>query len=246
MQKFENKVAIVTGASRGLGKQIAVQLAEQGARVVVNYASNKQEAEKTVREIIGNGGEAIAVQADVSLPADVAALYEAAISSYGKVDIVINNAGIMITKLLKEFSESEFDRQFSVNVKSVFLMMQEAGDVLEDGGRIINISSSTSRLMMPSYAIYSATKAAVEQMTRVFAKEVGNRGITVNSVLPGPMNTELFLEGKSEEVIQRISGLSVLNRIGEVEDMLPVILFLARSDAQWITGQSIGVNGGMV
>lgn len=246
MQKFENKVAIVTGASRGLGKQIAVQLAEQGARVVVNYASNKKEAEKTVREIIGNGGEAIAVQADVSLPADVAALYEAAISRYGKVDIVINNAGIMITKLLKEFSESEFDRQFSVNVKSVFLMLQKAGDVLEDGGRIINISSSTSRLMMPSYAVYSATKAAVEQMTRVFAKEVGNRGITVNSVLPGPMNTELFLEGKSEEVIQRISGLSVLNRIGEVEDMLPVILFLAGSDAQWITGQSIGVNGGMV
>jgi len=125
-------------------------------------------------------------------------------------------------------------------------MMQVAAAQLNPNGRIINISSSTSRLMMPGYAVYSATKAAVEQMTRFFAKEIGTKGITVNSVLPGPMNTELFLQGKSEEMIQRIAGLAAFNRIGEVEDIVPLVLFLAGEEAQWLTGQNIGVNGGMV
>ncbi len=245
MANLENKVAIVTGASRGLGKRIACELAEQGANIVVNYASNKEEAENTVNEIINKGGNAIAVRADVSNSSEVEHLYSTSISHFGKVDIVINNAGIMITKLLREFSEQDFDRHFAINVKSVFLMMKNAADRLENNGRIINISSSTSRLMMPTYAIYSATKAAVEQMTKVFSKEAGLRGITVNSVLPGPMNTELFLKGKSEEMIKRISSLSAFNRIGEVEDIVPIILFLAGNNSQWITGQSIGVNGGM-
>ena len=245
MVNLENKVAIVTGASRGLGKRIACELAKQGANIAVNYTSNKEEAENTVNEIINNGGNAIAVRADVSNSSEVEHLYAISISHFGKVDIVINNAGIMITKLLREFSEYDFDRQFAINVKSVFLMMKNAADRLENNGRIINISSSTSRLMMPTYAIYSATKAAVEQMTKVFSKEAGLRGITVNSVLPGPMNTELFLKGKSEEMIKRISSLSAFNRIGEVEDIVPIVLFLAGNDSQWITGQSIGVNGGM-
>lgn len=242
---LKNKTAIITGSSRGLGKEIALQLAHQGANVVVNYASNKEEADKTVAEITGNGGYAIAIKADVSNGTEVDQLFTQTIAHYGKVDIIVNNAGIMITKPLSTFSEAEFDRQFSVNVKSVFLMMQQAAEKLADKGRIINVSSSTSRLMMPTYAIYSATKAAVEQMTKVFAKEIGHRGITVNSVLPGPMNTELFLQGKSAEMIQRISGLSAFNRIGTVEDIVPTVLFLASDAAQWITGQQIGVNGGM-
>src|SRR5690606_19651178 len=154
-------------------------------------------------------------------------------------------AGIMMTKFLKDFSEEDFEKQFSINVKSVFLMMKKASETIEPNGRIINISSSTSRLMLPTYAIYSATKSAVEQMSRVFAKEIGSKGITVNSVLPGPIHTELFLEGKSEEMIKRIAGLSAFNRIGEVEDIVPVILFLCSEESQWITGQSIGINGGM-
>ena len=246
MKSLENKTAIVTGASRGPGKKIALQFALQGAKVVVNYASNQTAADTTVEEIKQKGGNAMALKADVSIAAEVNQLYSQTLKHFGGVDIVVNNAGIMITKPLKNFSETEFDQQFAINVKSVFLMMQVAAAQLNPNGRIINISSSTSRLMMPGYAIYSATKAAVEQMTRVFAKEIGYKGITVNSVLPGPMNTELFLQGKSEEMIQRIAGLAAFNRIGEVEDIVPIVLFLAGENAQWITGQNIGVNGGMV
>ncbi len=246
MKNLENKVAIVTGSSRGLGKHIAIQLALKGAKVVVNYTANQTEASKTAAHILNNGGNAVAIKADVSNVKEVEELYTQAIAHFGSVDIVVNNAGIMLTKSLKDFSETDFDRQFAINVKSVFLMMQQAAEKLNSNGRIINISSSTSRLMMPGYAVYSATKAAVEQMTRVFAKEIGSKGITVNSVLPGPMNTELFLQGKSEEMIQRIATLAAFNRIGEVDDIAPAILFLASEDAQWITGQNIGINGGMV
>ncbi len=245
MTDLKNKTAIITGSSRGLGKKTAVALAGRGVNVVINYNANKAEAESTVNEIIANGGNAIAIQANVSQSEDVNHLFEKTIEHFGKADIIINNAGIMITKFLKDFSEEEFDSQFSVNVKSVFLMMKTAAEKLEQNGRIINISSSTSRLMMPAYSVYSATKSAVEQMTRIFAKEIGNRGITVNSVLPGPMNTELFLSGKSEELISRIASLSAFNRIGNTEDIIPIILFLSSNESQWITGQNIGINGGM-
>ena len=245
MTELKNKTAIVTGSSRGLGKKIAQELAKLGVNVVVNYNSNKDEAEQAVQEIIANGGNVIAVQADVSKSEGVKLLFDESLAYFGQVDIVINNAGIMMTKLLKDFSEDEFDKHFSINVKSVFLMMKMASERLNENGRIINTSSSTSRLAMPAYSVYSATKAAVEQMTRIFAKEIGNKGITVNSVLPGPMNTELFLKGKSAETIERIASQSVFNRIGNVEDIIPIILFLSCDEAQWITGQNIGVNGGM-
>ncbi|HLV23552.1 MAG TPA: SDR family oxidoreductase [Moheibacter sp.] len=245
MTELKNKTAIITGSSRGLGKKTAIEFAKKGANVVINYNSNEAEATSTVNEIISLGGRAISIQGNVSQSEDVNQLFEKTIEHFGKVDIVVNNAGIMITKFLKDFPEDEFDKQFSINVKSVFLMMKKAFDKLEENGRIINVSSSTSRLMMPSYAVYSATKAAVEQMTRIYAKEIGSKGITVNSVLPGPMNTELFLNGKSEELISRIASQSAFNRIGNVEDIIPIILFLSTEEAQWITGQNIGVNGGM-
>ena len=201
MTELKNKTAIITGSSRGLGKKTAIEFAKKGANVVINYNSNEAEATSTVNEITAFGGNALAVKANVSQSEDIDQLFEKTIEHFGKVDIVVNNAGIMITKFLKDFPEDEFDKQFSINVKSVFLMMKKAFEKLEENGRIINVSSSTSRLMMPTYAVYSATKAAVEQMTRIYAKEIGNRGITVNSVLPGPMNTELFFNGKSEELI---------------------------------------------
>lgn len=245
MKDLKNKIAIITGSSRGLGKKTAIELAKKGAKVIINYNSNPTEAESTVNEIIVNGGQALAIKADVSKSNEVNQIFEKTIQHFGKIDIIVNNAGIMITKLLKDFTDEEFDKQFSINVKSVFLMMKKGSELINDNGRIINISSSTSRLMMPTYAIYSATKSAVEQMTKVFAKEIGSRGITVNSILPGPMNTALFLDGKSEELINRIASLSVFNRIGNIDDIIPTILFLSSNESQWITGQNIGINGGM-
>ena len=245
MIELKNKTVIVTGSSRGLGKRVALEFSKCGANVVVNYNSNAEEAESVVQQIRLGGGNAIAVKADVSHCDGAETLYESTFQSFGKVDVLVNNAGTMITKFLQDFSEDEFDRQFSINVKGVFLMMRLAAENLEPKGRIINISSTTSRLMMPSYAVYSATKAAVEQMTRVFAKEIGAKGITVNSVLPGPMNTELFLKDKPQELIDKIAGLTAFGRIGEVQDIIPIILFLASDESQWITGQSFGVNGGM-
>lgn len=245
MKKLENKTAIITGASRGLGKTIASLLAANGANVVINYASKSADAEMVVKEINDAGGRAIAIQADISDATAVSLLYNKTIEHFGKIDIVVNNAGIMITKPVKDTSEEDFDQQFSINVKSVFLSLKEAAEKLSDNGRIINISSSVTRLMMPGYATYSASKAAVEQMTRVFAKEIGPRGITVNSVSPGPLNTELFLKGKSDEIVQRIAGLSAFNRIGETNDIAPLVLFLASDESHWITGQNIGANGGM-
>lgn len=245
MSYLKNKTVIITGSSKGLGKSTAIEFAKQGANVIINYNSNLEEANNVVDKISGDGGKAFAIKANVGNSKEIENLFDTAITHFGKVDIIVNNAGIMITKPLKDFSEEEFDQQFNTNVKSVFLMMKIAAEKLENNGRIINISSSTSKLAMPAYSIYSATKSAVEQMTRIFAKEIGHRGITVNSVLPGPMNTELFLKGKSDELIDKIASLSAFNRIGNVEDIIPLILFLAKDDAQWITGQNIGANGGM-
>lgn len=245
MNKLANKTAIVTGASRGLGKEIALLLAAHGANVVINYANNTEEAEKVANNINITGGRAIAIRADISDATAVTHLFDQTIEQFGKVDIVVNNAGIMITKLVKDTTEEDFDQQFRINVKSVFLSMKEAALKMADNGRIINISSSVTRLMMPGYASYAATKAAVEQMSRVFAKEIGAKGITVNSVSPGPLNTELFLKDKTPELVQRIAGLSAFNRIGETEDIAPVILFLSGDESHWITGQNIGCNGGM-
>jgi 3-oxoacyl-[acyl-carrier protein] reductase len=242
--KLQNKVAIITGASRGIGAQIAKALAKEGAMVVINYAKNKTAADQVVSEIQGAGGRAVATQADVSKADEVKALFDSAITHFKKVDILVNNAGIAVFKRLQDTSEEEFDRSFDINVKGVFLTLREAAVRLESGGRIINVSSTVTRLMMPTYSIYSATKSAVEQLTRVFAKEIGSRGITVNSVSPGPINTQLFTEGKNEETIKRLASMTALERIGEPEDIARVVLFLASDDSAWITAQNIGVNGG--
>lgn len=244
MSSLKGKIAIVTGSSRGIGSVIAKDLAKEGCSVIVNYAGNEAAAKKVVGEITTAGGIAVPVKADVSSPSDVTALFDAAIDHYGKVDILVNNAGINIYKLLKDTTDEDFDRIFQINVKGVFLGLREAATRLQDQGRVINFSSSVTRLMLPTYGVYSATKAAVEQLTRVFAKEVGSRGITVNSISPGPTNTELFLEGKTEKTIQRLASMAALGRIGEPEDISRVVLFLASDSAAWITGQNIGVNGG--
>ncbi|PWN60916.1 SDR family oxidoreductase [Chryseobacterium viscerum] len=245
MSTLNNKVILVTGASRGIGAEVAQQLASAGAKIIVNYAGGKDSAENVVASIKANGGEAIALQADVSNPEAVQQLFDQAISHYGKLDVLVNNAGIMITKLIKDTTDEDFSRQFDINVKGTFNTLREAATKLADNGSIINFSSSTTRLMMPSYGTYVATKAAVEQLTRVFAKEVGGRGINVNAILPGPTNTELFTTGKSQEVIDRLASLNAFNRLGEPTDIAKIVVFLAGDDAKWISGQAIGVNGAM-
>jgi 3-oxoacyl-[acyl-carrier protein] reductase len=244
MDSLKGKVAIITGSSRGIGSIIAKDLAKVGCDVVINYSGSEAAAKSVVDEIVTANGRAIAVKANVAVSSDMTALFDAAIDQYGKVDILVNNAGINIYKLVKDTTEEDFDRIFQINVKGVFLGLREAATRLHDNGRVINFSSSVTRLMLPTYGVYSATKAAVEQLTRVFAKEVGARGITVNSISPGPTNTDLFLEGKTAETIQRLASMAALGRIGEPVDISRVVLFLASESAGWVTGQNLGVNGG--
>jgi len=245
MKRLDEKVAIVTGASRGIGAAVAKKLAADGAKVIVNYSGSQSDAEEVVQSIVSAGGSAIAIHADVSNTLDVKQLFDSAIQHFGKIDILVNNAGIMITKLLKDTTDEDFDKQFNVNVKGTFLALREAATKLADNGAIINFSTSVNRVMLPTYSTYVATKAAVEHLTRVFAKEIGNRGINVNSVSPGPTNTELFIKGKPQQAIDGAKSLSAFNRLGEPEDIASVIAFLASDDAKWISAQNIGVNGAM-
>lgn len=245
MSQLAGKVAIVTGASRGIGRAIALKLAGNGASIIVNYAGNAQKAQQTVEEIKVLGVEAHPIQADVSKISEIKKLFDQTIKQFGKVDILVNNAGINIYKPIIEVTEEDFDKIFDINVKGTYFACQQAALRMADSGRIINFSSSTTAMMLPTYSAYVATKGAVEQMTRVLAKELGSKGITVNVVSPGPTDTELFREGKSEEAINRFAQMAALGRLGQVQDIADVVAFLASDDARWITGQNIRVNGGI-
>jgi len=240
-----NKVIIVTGSSKGIGKETALLLAENGAKVVINHSNSEKEAEETVAQIIDNGGSAFSFKADVSKKKEVTALFDATLEAYGKIDVLVNNAGTMVSKLLKDSSEEDFTTLFNVNVKGVFNTLQEANFKLADNGIIINFSSSTAKLMLPTYSLYSATKAAVEQMTRVFSKEIG-RGISVNAIAPGATETDMFLDGKSEETLKKLRGMNAFNRLAKPLDIAKVVLFLSSDDSKWISGQVIGANGALV
>ena len=243
--KLENKVVIVTGASRGIGQEIAFLLAENGAKIVVNHSNSIKDADATVAKIKSNGGNAIAIKADVSDRIQVTQLFDQTIEVFGKVDVLVNNAGVMINKKLKDATEEDFNKQFDVNVKGVFNILQEADSRLSDNGNIVNISSTTVKLMFPTYALYSASKAAVEQMTRVFSKEIG-RGISVNALAPGPTETELFLNGKSEEFIDKLKSMNAFDRLAQPIDIAKVALFLASDESKWISGQVIAANGALI
>ncbi|RAJ00415.1 3-oxoacyl-[acyl-carrier protein] reductase [Chitinophaga skermanii] len=245
MNTLHNKIALVTGASRGIGAEIAKSLAQAGASVIVNYAGNQQAADNVIAAIKAAGGDAIALQADVSNPNNVRSLFDNAIAHYGRIDILVNNAGVILYKLIKDTTDEDLSNIIDINIKGVFYTLREAATRLADNGSIINFSTSVNRMISPTYGAYVATKSAVEQLTRVFAKEVGARGIRVNSVSPGPTNTELFLEGKTPEIVNRIAALSAFNRIGEPSDIAKLVVFLASDDANWISAQNIGANGGM-
>lgn len=244
MGKLTGKVAIVTGSSRGIGAEIAKHLARDGASVVVNYAGREEAANETVKAITDADGTAIALRGDVAKAADVKALFDKTIERFGKIDILVNNAGVILYKKLAETTDEEFDRLIDINVKGTFYALREAATRLADGGSVVNFSSSTTRLMLPTYGAYVATKGAVEQMTRIAAQEFGARKIRVNVVSPGPVRTELFMTGKSDADVQRMGSLAALGRIGEPEEIARVVAFLVSDDAGWVTGQNLGVNGG--
>lgn len=239
----ENKTAIVTGASRGIGAAIAKRLANDGMNVVINYAFGRKEAEAVAREI---GARALPVQADISEPNAYKTLFDAAEKSFGAVDVLVNNAGIMDLAPLADTSDELFEKTLTVNLRAPFRGMREGAKRIRNGGRIINFSSSVVGLYQPTYGAYAATKGAVEAMTHILAKELGPKQITVNAVAPGPVATALFLDGKSEAQIEGIKKLNPLGRLGEPEDIADVVSFLAGPDSHWVNGQVLRANGGVI
>ena len=246
MSKQNQQVALVTGASRGIGAAIAQRLARDGFTVIVNYTESAEPAEALVRTIQQAGGQALAAKADVSKPTDVQRLFDAAEAAFGGVDVLVNNAGIMSLANIADADDASFDRQIAVNLKGTFNTLREAATRLRSGGRIVNFSSSVVALLQPTYAIYAATKAGVEAMTSVFAKELRGRDITVNAIAPGPTATDLFLKGKPAELVDRLSKLAPLERLGQPEDIANTVAFLAGPDAGWINGQVLRANGGII
>ena len=240
------KTAIVTGASRGIGRAIAVKLGSLGASVVVNYVQDATAAGDTVSKIEAGGGQALAIQADMRMVTNIRSLFDSTLNAFGSLNILVNNAGVRLFKAIAEVTEAEFDDIFNANVKGVFFACQLAAAHMADGGRIINISSSVTRVLMANYGPYSATKGAVDQITRVLAKELGPRGITVNAVSPGPTDTDLFRQGKTREQIDGFAQATALGRIGTPADIADAVALLASDEAGWISGQNVCANGGFV
>ncbi|WP_413624533.1 SDR family oxidoreductase [Luteibacter sp. Lutesp34] len=240
------KIALVTGASRGIGAAVAKRLARDGFTVVVNYAGSAQAAENVVRDIEAAGGQAISAQGDVSKAADVRRLFDTVDEVYGGMDVLVNNAGVMQLASIAELTEEDYDRLFDINVKGSFNAMREAARRLRKGGRIVNFSSSVVGLLQPGYGAYAATKAAIEAATMVLARELRGREITVNAIAPGPTATDLFLNGKSDELIDRLAKLSPLERLGTPEDIAAAVAFLVGSDGAWVNGQVLRANGGVI
>ena len=238
-------MALITGASRGIGAEIAKRLASDGFRIVVNYVGRVDAAEAVANDIRAGGGEVRVVQADVGDSAAVAAMFDEAIGAFGGVDVVVNNAGIMKLAPIAELTDEVVDATIATNLKGVFNVCREAARRLSNDGRIINFSSSVIGMRLPSYGIYIATKAAVEGLTQVLAQEMRGRGIRVNAVAPGPVATELFLDGKSPEMLDRMSKMNPLERLGEPQDIARVVSFLASPEGGWINGQVVRANGGM-
>lgn len=246
MTQQNNKTAIITGASRGIGAAIAERLGKGSFAVVVNYSGDAAPAQDVVKKITDAGGQASAVKADVSDPASMKALFDQAEAEYGGVDVLINNAGVMMLKPLAESDDDFFDRQMAINLKGTFNGLREAARRLRDGGRIITFSSSVVGLYPPTYAVYAATKAATEAMTHILAKELKGRNITVNAVAPGPVETHLFTDGKTPEQIQQAANMNPLGRLGQPDDIAGVVAFLVGPDGGWINGQVIRANGGAI
>lgn len=248
MNLSTQKIAIVTGASQGIGAAIAKKLSLDGFAVVVNYAKNREQAEAVVREIHDLGGDAIALKADVSNAKDVESLFDKAEKTYGGVDVLINNAGVMAAKPtnIADTDDELYDKIFNVNTRGTFLTLRQAARRLRNSGNIINFSTSAIGLAMPGYAIYSGAKIAVEIFTNIMAKELRGRNITVNAIAPGPTATELFYQGKSPELIENFAHKAPLERLGQPDDIASAVAFLVSPEGSWVNGQILRVNGGIV
>ncbi|MEU9959427.1 SDR family oxidoreductase [Streptomyces sp. NPDC050982] len=240
-----DRVAIVTGGSRGIGRETAERLAADGFAVVVNFAGNQAEADKTVAAIADAGGQALAFRADVADETEVAALFDAAESTYGGVDVVVHAAGVMTLAPLADFDLDALDRMHRTNIRGTFVVDQQAVRRLREGGAVINFSSSVLALAIPGYSAYAASKGAVEAMTLILAREMRGRDITVNAVAPGPTATALFLDGKDEETIARMAAQPPLERLGTPKDIAGVVSFLAGPAGRWVNGQVLRANGGI-
>ncbi|POS75515.1 3-oxoacyl-(acyl-carrier protein) reductase [Diaporthe helianthi] len=238
------KVIIVTGGSKGIGRAISHRLAQDGASVVVNFSRDASAAEEVI-SAIGGPDRALAVQADAGSVAGVEKLVAATVERFGRVDVVIPNAGIMPMRTTGDTTEEDFDRAFAVNVKGPYFLAQKAAAHMAPGGRVIFVSTGVVKasIVAPSYLLYGATKGAVEQMTRIMAKDLAAKGINVNAVAPGPTGTELFFEGKSEAMVETIKRASPFGRLGEPDDIASVVAFLSGKDSAWVAGQVIHVNG---
>ena len=242
----DQKVAFVTGASKGIGAAVAKRLARDGIAVVVNYVGGRDAAEQVVRDIEAGGGKAVAAQADIAAPNGMASLFDAAEQAFGGLDILVNNAGIMKLSPIAEADDASFDAHVALNLGGVFRGMREGARRLREGGRIISFSTSVVGFNLPGYGIYAATKAGVETMTRILAKELGPRAITVNAVAPGPVETALFMTGKTEEQVAETTKMIPLGHLGQPDDIASVVSFLAGPDSGWVNGQVIRANGGAV
>ena len=242
----QKKTALVTGGSRGIGAAVAERLARDGFHVLVNYAGNHDAARAVVRRIEAAGGRTLSFQADVADPTAFPRMFDAATEAFGGVDVLVNNAGIGKFVRFADFDDALFDQHVAINIKGTFNGLREAARRLRDGGRVINFSTSVIGLRMENYGVYSATKAAVETMSAVLSKELRGRNITVNCVAPGPTATELFFDGKSPELVERMAKLNPLERLGTPEDIAASVAFLAGPEGGWINGQVLRANGGMV
>ena len=246
MTNETNRVAIVTGASRGIGAAVAERLAADGFTVVINYSGDTKSAEALAKKIESKGGRALTAKADVSDPGAVRGMFDAAEAAFGGVDVLVNNAGIMKLAKIAESDDALFDQHIAVNLKGSFNAMREAARRLRTGGRIINFSTSVVGLRLETYGVYSATKGAIEAMTGVLSKEMRGRSITVNAIAPGPTATDLFLNGKSPELIDRMAKMNPLERLGTPDDIAAAVSFLVGPDGGWINGQTLRANGGMI
>lgn len=239
------KVALVTGASRGIGRAVALRLADDGFTVVVSFAGNAQKAAGVVNDIKQAGGTAIALQADVANTADVEQLFQQALSTFGRIDVVVNSAGIMSLSPIAAGDLAQFDQIIATNLRGTYIVLAQAARHVADGGRIIVLSSTAIAKAFPTYGAYIASKAGVEGLVPVLANELRGRSITVNAVAPGPVATELFFNGKSEALVEQMSKAPPLERLGQPEDIARVVSFLAGPDGGWVNAQVLRANGGL-